>query len=556
MSGMTFTLPRVPHFYRKGKGGQSSVRNARQNLPIAAAEVHQNSLNQHTLVPDVIALMEESIRRGFHGSKFNPVFRPVQASKPGVSSWVQPHPDAATRFVVPDVLEPLNGRAPVMITVKFQTGTHWNLHDRVFTLNSTNDTEDTERTFLYLRVAVAQYTGAEPRDVILTNNGTPIDLKQPLTGDHAITAYFRPVILGVPITHKWDTDNLSEFHIDKYPFGGYRFVFVCEKDRRTIAVKACDWFDGLPMSSRNALAGRTMLFVPGLTSTHLDPIHTLLGIDQTEESLRYDKTTFNQDIMVRALVKLAAHSFAIVPPDKVSANTPQLWMRIRSGTMTIDKHAATKWTGQTGAINQDWSSVCRVCTARAINCNDLAKHMHLHFPFDHMKAHLAGNQLAKRVKTHLRRGDNDDMLADDMQAYIDDMTTVGAPTTGISIHIHSHPYTSVSHTRPIRSITSIHTSTSCLFYHNRSRQLHQSLGETKARVLNSANQSCSGLHRWACPRHFRWNSTHPTDNRESSSQATRNPREGIQRQPAYTNRSSQDVIHIGFGRMHVSVGQR
>ena len=274
-------------------------------MDIAGAEVYQNSRNQHTLVPDVIALMDESIRRGFHGSKFNPVIWPRQAFEQGTSCWVQPHSNAPTRFMVPDVLKPLGGRAPVSITVKFRTGEHWNQVDHTFTLTSTNGTGDTKRTFMYLRVAVAQYTGAEHRDVILTNEGTPIDLKQPLTGDHVITAYFRTVVLKVPITHDWTKDSLSEFHIDKYPFGGYRFVFIDEKGRRTIAVKAVDWFDGLPMSNRNALAARVMLFVPGLTSTHTDPIHMFLAIDQSEETMRYDKTKFNQDIMIQAMLKLA-----------------------------------------------------------------------------------------------------------------------------------------------------------------------------------------------------------------------------------------------------------
>jgi hypothetical protein len=200
-------------------------------------------------------------------------------------------------------------------------------------------------------------------------------------------------------------------------------VFIDEKGRRTIAVKAVDWFDGLPMSNRNALAARMMLFVPGLTSTHTDPIHMFLAIDQSEETMRYDKTKFNQDIMIQAMLKLADHSFAIVPPDKVSNTCPQLYMRIRSNTMTIDKHAATKWSGQTGGLKEDWASVCRVCTARAFNCNDLANHIHLHFPVDHLKAHMAGKELAKRVKKHLKCGDKD--VAADIKNYVDDMSTVG-----------------------------------------------------------------------------------------------------------------------------------
>jgi hypothetical protein len=398
-------------------------------MDIPGAAVHQNHRNQHTLVPDVRALMQGAITQAFHGSKFNPVICPAPASKPGVSSWVQPIPKAPTRFITPDVLNPLNGRDPVSITVKFQTGTYWNLGDHQFTLNSTNDTGDTIRTFKYLRVAVAQYTGAEHRDVILTNQGTPIDLKQPLAGDQTITVYFRTVVLDVPIAHNWDTDSLSEFHIEKYPFAGYRFVFLDEKGRRTIAVRVVDWFDGLPMSSRNALAARAMLFVPGLTSTHLVPIHMFLAIDQSEESMRYDKTVFNQDIMIRAMLKLADQSFPIVPPDLVSDTTPQLWLMIRGNTMTIDKHAAAKWTGQTGAINQDWSSVCRVCSCRGHNCNDLAKHMHLHFPIDHVKAHFAGKSLAGVVKKHLKRGDKDDMIDNNTLACVTDMCTVGVSTT-------------------------------------------------------------------------------------------------------------------------------
>jgi hypothetical protein len=420
-------MPRVPHQYRLGKGGIPSIQERRSTLDIAGAEVHENGSNQHTLVPDVRALMDECIRRAFSGSKFNPVFRPAQAPQPGVSSWVQRDSKGPTQFITPDVLEPLKGRDPVTITVKFQTGTYWKHIDHPFTLKSTNDTGDIRRTFWYLRVAVAQYTGAEHRDVILTNEGTPIDLKQPLTGDHVITAYFRTVVLDVPTTHNWDEDSLSKFQIDEYPFGGYRFVFIDEKGRRTIAVKSVDWFDGLPMSSRNALAARAMLQVDGLTSIHLDPIHLLLAIDQSEESMRYDKTKFNQDIMVRAQLKLAEESFAIVPAELVDDKNPQLMIMVRSITMTIDKHAAAKWDGQTGAINQLWSSICRCCTARGFNCNDLAKHMHLHFPVDHLNAHFAGRRLASTIKKHLRRGDR--QVPDQIQLYVDDMCTVGDPTT-------------------------------------------------------------------------------------------------------------------------------